>query len=53
MNFKKEKFKRMYKYILTCFPPHYVSLGLIKLPDIIKLSTCQLFYGYIVDKKIF
>ena len=31
--------------------PHYVSLGLIKLPDIIKLSTCQLFYGYIVDKK--
>ena len=31
--------------------PHYVSLGLIKLPDIIKLSRCQLFYGYIVDKK--
>ena len=31
--------------------PHYVSLGLIKLPDVIKLSTCQLFYGYIVDKK--
>ena len=23
--------------------PHYVGLGLIKLPDIIKLSTCQLF----------
>ena len=31
--------------------PHYVSLGLIKLPDIIKLSTCQLFYDHIVDKK--
>ena len=31
--------------------PHYVSLGLIKLPDIIKLSTCQLLYSYIVDKK--
>lgn len=23
--------------------PHYVGLGLIKLPDVIKLSTCQLF----------
>ena len=31
--------------------PHYVSLGLIKLPDIIKLSTCQLFYDHIIDKK--
>ena len=31
--------------------PHYVGLGLIKLPDIIKLSTCQLFYDHIVDKK--
>ena len=31
--------------------PHYVGLGLIKLPDIIKLSTCQLFYNHIVDKK--
>ena len=24
--------------------PHYVDLGLLKLPDIIKLRTCQLFY---------
>ena len=24
--------------------PHYVNLGLIKLPDIVKLYTCQLFY---------
>ena len=31
--------------------PHYVGLGLIKLPDIIKLSTCQLFHDHIVDKK--
>ena len=31
--------------------PHYVSLGLIKLPDIIKLSTCQLFYSTFVDKE--
>ena len=31
--------------------PHYVGLGLIKLPDIIKLSTCQLFYDHIVTKK--
>ena len=31
--------------------PHYVSLGLIKLPDIIKLSTCQLFCSNFVDKK--
>ena len=31
--------------------PHYVGLGLIKLPDIIKLSMCQLFYDHIVDKK--
>ena len=33
------------------FTPHYVGLGIIKLPDIIKLSTCQLFYDHIVDKK--
>ena len=31
--------------------PHYVGFGLIKLPDIIKLSTCQLFYDHIADKK--
>ena len=31
--------------------PHYVSLGLIKLPDIVKFYTCQLFYDYIVDGK--
>ena len=27
--------------------PHYANLGLIKLPDIVKLNTCQLIY----DKK--
>ena len=31
--------------------PHYVNLGLIKLPDIIKLNTCQLIYDHFVDKK--
>ena len=30
---------------------YYVGLGLIKLPDMIKLCTCQLFYDHIVDKK--
>ena len=31
--------------------PHYVSLGLIKLPDIVKLYTCQLFYDHLIDNK--
>ena len=31
--------------------PHYVNLGLIKLPDIVKFYTCQLFYDHIVDRK--
>ena len=31
--------------------PHYVNLGLIKFPDIVKLKTCQLFYYLIVDNK--
>ena len=31
--------------------PHYVNLGLIKLPDIVKLYTCQLFYDHLIDKK--
>ena len=30
--------------------PHYVNLGLIKLPDTIKLNTCQLIYDHFVDK---
>lgn len=32
--------------------PHYVSLGLIKLPDIVKFHTCQFFYDHIVDRKL-
>ena len=32
--------------------PHYVNLGLIKLPDIAKLYTCQLFYDHLIDKKL-
>ena len=31
--------------------PHYVNLGLIKLPHIVKLNTCQLIYDHFVDKK--
>ena len=31
--------------------PHYVNLGLIKLPDIVKLYTCQLFYDHLIDNK--
>ena len=31
--------------------PHYVNLRLIKLPDIVKLSTCQLLYGHIIEEK--
>ena len=30
--------------------PHYVNLGLIKLPDIVKLYTCQLFYDHLIKK---
>ena len=29
--------------------PHYVNLGLIKLPDMIKLYTCQLFYDHLIN----
>ena len=29
--------------------PHYVALRLLKLPDIVKLSTCLLFYEYVND----
>ena len=32
--------------------PHYVALRLLKLPDIVKLSTCLLFYEYFNDNKI-
>ena len=31
--------------------PHYVNLGLIKLPDIVKLYLCQLFYDHLINKK--
>ena len=31
--------------------PHYVNLGSIKLPDIVKLYTCQLFYDHLTNKK--
>lgn len=31
--------------------PHYVNLGLINLPAIIKLRTCRLFYEHFANKK--
>ena len=31
--------------------PHYVSLGLLKFPDIVKLNTCLLFYDYFNNDK--
>ena len=31
--------------------PHYVNLGLIKLPDIVKIYTCQLFHDHLINKK--
>ena len=31
--------------------PHYVNLGLIKLPDIVKLYTCQLSYDHLINKE--
>ena len=30
---------------------HYVNLGFIKLPDIVKLYTCHLFYDHLIKKK--
>ena len=30
---------------------HYVALRLLKLPDIVKLSTCLLSYGFFNDDK--
>ena len=31
--------------------PHYVALRLLKLPDIVKLSMCLLFYEYFNDDR--
>ena len=31
--------------------PHYVNPGLVKLPYIVKLYTCQLFYDHLINKK--
>ena len=32
--------------------PHYVTLHLLKLPDIVKLNTCLLFCEYLNNDKI-
>ena len=31
--------------------PHYLSLHLLKFPDIVKLNTCLLFYDYFLHEK--
>ena len=31
--------------------PHYLSLHLLKFPDIVKLNTCMLFYDYLYHEK--
>ena len=54
-NGKKPRFARGKLYIdvplRDHITPHYANLGLIKLPDIVKLNTCQLIYDHFVDKK--
>ena len=32
--------------------PHYVTLRLLKLPDVVKLNTCLLLYDYLNNDKI-
>ena len=32
--------------------PHYVNLGLIKFPDVVKLYTCQLIYDHLNNKSL-
>ena len=32
--------------------PYYVTLRLLKLPDVVKLNTCLLFYDYLNNDKI-
>ena len=32
--------------LMESITPHYVSLSLLKSPDIVKLNTCMLFYDY-------
>ena len=53
----KEAMKEAFENVINNVPlrdhitPHYGNLGLIKLPDIVKLNTCQLIYDDFVDKK--
>ena len=38
-------------YIDCHLTPHYLSLHLLKFPDIVKLNTCMLFYDYFHHEK--
>ena len=44
---------RINKNVPLCdhITPLYVNLDLIKLPDIVKLYTCQLLYDHLIDEK--
>jgi len=37
--------------LMESITPHYTSLGLLKIPDIVKLNTCMLFYEYFHHEK--
>ena len=37
--------------LMESITPHYVSLSLLKFPDIVKLNTCMLFYYYFHHEK--
>ena len=49
----QNKVVRIIKDVPLCdhITPHYVNLGLIKFPDIVKLYTCQLIYDHLNNKK--
>ncbi|RMX46931.1 hypothetical protein pdam_00024873 [Pocillopora damicornis] len=37
--------------LMESITPHYPSLGLLKIPDIVKLNTCMIFYDYFHHEK--
>ena len=38
--------------LMESITPHYVALRSLKLPDIVKLCSCLLFYGYLNGDKV-
>ena len=39
--------------IMENITPHYVNLGILKFPDIVKLHTCLLYFDLLHDHKPF